>query len=86
MCVKTCLWLELENKQWPSQVCNKKYKRKIYCLRTFGKEGWRGTVSYQMIVNLIFRFAELHIGCFIRYKNTLAGNNFLKCKEKSSEI
>ena len=29
----------------------------------------------------LVHFAELHIGCSIRYKNTLVGNNFLKCKK-----
>ena len=46
--MKTCLWSELESKQRPRQICNKKYKSEKYGLRTFGKDGcyiWRETES-----------------------------------------
>ena len=78
MDVKTCLWSELENKQWPGEVCNKKYKNKVYCLWTFGTEG---VVLYrnQLPVHFILHFAELQIGNSIKYKKTLFENNFLKC-------
>ena len=33
---------------------------------------------YQLSLNFILHFAKLHIGCFIRYKNTLIGNCLLK--------
>ena len=37
MVVKTFLYSELENKQWPGQICSKKkYKSKYYSLWTFG--------------------------------------------------
>ena len=64
MGVKTRLGFELENKQWARQVFNKKYKRKIYGLRTFTIEGyyiWRGTVSLPKTLKFNFSY------CWIAY-------------------
>ena len=42
------------------------------------------SIQARIILLKIFlvHFAELQIGCSIRYKNTSVGNNFLKCKKK----
>ena len=57
MDVKTCLWSELENKQWPGEVCSKKYKNKVYCLWTVGTEGvvlYRNQWTVHFIMNIVF--------------------------------
>ena len=37
MGVETCLWLELGNKQWPSQVCNKNINAKFIACKLLVK-------------------------------------------------
>ena len=70
---KTCPWSELETKQ-PGQVCNKKIikAKSIACDFSVKRVVTFGEVLYRNRMTRKFHFAELHIGCSIRYKCTLA--------------
>ena len=54
MGVKTCLWLELGNKQWPSQVCNKNINAKfIACELLVKRVVTFGAVLYHNIPDFL---------------------------------
>ena len=75
--VNTCLWSELEYKQWSGQVCSENVKAKcIACELSVRSVATFCMVLYrnQRPVNFIFHFSFC-----IRYKNNLFGNYFLKC-------
>ena len=82
MGVNTCLWSELEHKQWPGKVAAKHINAKFFACELWVKRvSTLGVVLYrnQWPVNFILHFTVLHIGSSIRYKNTLFWNYFLNC-------
>ena len=74
MGVNTCLWAELEHKQWSGKGCSQNINANSFACEFWVKRvGAFGVVPYhsQWPINCNVHFAELHIGSSIRYDFTL---------------